>query len=156
VLPPAGERLMTRNLPSQRGVALVLTLIFAILLYVLIAELVVSGRMVRLTGENDALLARMRNHMDYTLFEVQEQLLEDMAGAAASEESASGAGAMPTGGLPTGGVTTTLRMPLEAPASSTMPSMWLMTAGSFGWRASKSSTTRRRPPTCSGRQNARS
>jgi hypothetical protein len=94
---------MTRNLPSQRGVALVLTLIFAILLYVLIAELVVSGRMVRLTGENDALLARMRNHMDYTLFEVQEQLLEDMAGAAASEESASGAGAMPTGGLPTGG-----------------------------------------------------
>lgn len=87
--------LMTRTPEPQRGVALVLTLIFAILLYVLIAELVVSGRMVRLTGENDALLARMRNHMDYTLFEVQEQLLEDLAGAAAAEESGSGAGAAP-------------------------------------------------------------
>lgn len=90
----------TRTPEPQRGVALVLTLIFAILLYVLIAELVVSGRMVRLTGENDALLARMRNHMDYTLFEVQEQLLEDLAGAAAAEEGGAAGGAPPATGLP--------------------------------------------------------
>lgn len=97
---PAHACPMTRTPEPQRGVALVLTLIFAILLYVLIAELVVSGRMVRLTGENDALLARMRNHMDYTLFEVQEQLLEDLAGAAAAEESGAAGGAPPAGGIP--------------------------------------------------------
>ena len=33
----------------------------------LVAELVVTARVQRLTGENDALLARMRNHMTYTL-----------------------------------------------------------------------------------------
>lgn len=100
MIPLARACLMTRTPEPQRGVALVLTLIFAILLYVLIAELVVSGRMVRLTGENDALLARMRNHMDYTLFEVQEQLLEDLAGAAAAEETGAAGGAPPATGLP--------------------------------------------------------
>jgi hypothetical protein len=46
-------------------------------------------------------------------------------------------------------ITRTLRMPLVDPPSSTMPSMWLMTAGSFGWRASNSSATRGRPPVMS-------
>ncbi|MCR9245960.1 MAG: general secretion pathway protein GspK [bacterium] len=83
---------------SERGVALVLTLIFAILLYILVAELVVSGRMVRATGENDALLARMRNQMLYQLVEAQDQLLTDLQGAAAAGEG--GAGGMPGMGMP--------------------------------------------------------
>jgi hypothetical protein len=93
---------------DEAGVALVLTLIFSILLYVLVAELVVSGSMIRATGENDAMLARMRNQMLYQLADAEEQLLTDMAGQA--EEGgeggplggalggAAGAGAPPGGG----------------------------------------------------------
>src|SRR5262245_26424550 len=72
-----------RRPQDQRGIALVLTLIFSILLYILVAELVVSGRMLRHTGENDARLARMQNQMEYTLNEVYDSLLSDMAGQAA-------------------------------------------------------------------------
>jgi hypothetical protein len=79
--------------PPQReaGVALVLALIFSILLYILVAELVVAGRMVRATGENDALLARMRTQMLYQLHEAEDQLLQDLAGAAANEGEGGGA-----------------------------------------------------------------
>ncbi len=86
---------------SESGVALVLTLIFSILLYVLVAELVVSGRMVRATGENDALLARMRTQMAYELDETTDQLLEDLAGAAAAAEGG-GAGGAGLGGAMAG------------------------------------------------------
>ena len=48
----------------QSGVALVMALIFSILLYILVADLVVSSRMVRATGENDALLAYMEVSVD--------------------------------------------------------------------------------------------
>ena len=71
---------------DEGGVALVLALIFTILLYILVAELVVAGRMVRATGENDALLARMRSQMLYQLAEAEDQLLTDLAGAGASGE----------------------------------------------------------------------
>jgi len=81
---------------GERGIALVMALIFAILLYVLVAELVVSGRMVRATGENDALLARMRTQMLYQLADVEDQLLQDLAGQAAEGEG--GAGGSPLGG----------------------------------------------------------
>ncbi len=81
---------------AQSGVALVLTLIFAILLYILVAELVVTGRMVRLTGENDALLGRMRSQMDFTQAQVEEMLLDDLAAQSAQNE-AGGEGGM--GGL---------------------------------------------------------
>ncbi|MFK7742226.1 MAG: hypothetical protein AB8H80_18070 [Planctomycetota bacterium] len=64
----------------EEGVALILALIFSILLYILVAELVVSSRMVRQTGENDALLARMRTQMTYQLGEAEDKLLADMAG----------------------------------------------------------------------------
>jgi len=91
----------------ERGVALVMALIFSILLYILVAELVVSSRMVRATGENDALLARMRTQMQYQLGEAEEKLLSDLAGdAAAGGEAAGGLGALGeaagAGGLPTG------------------------------------------------------
>ncbi len=87
--------------PRERGVALVLTLIFAILLYILVAELVVSARMVRATGENDALLARMRNLMLYQLDDTEQQLREDLAAAAAAGEGGTGGpgGAGAEGGL---------------------------------------------------------
>ena len=75
---------------TEHGVALVLTLIFSILLYILVAELVVAGRMVRSTGENDALLARMRGQMLYQLADAEEDLLQDMAGQA--EEAGGGGG----------------------------------------------------------------
>lgn len=81
---------------DQRGVALVLTLIFAILLYILVAELVVTGRMVRATGENDALLARMQTQMAYVLGETLDELQQDLASAAAGGEG--GSGGNPLGG----------------------------------------------------------
>ncbi|MBZ0153337.1 MAG: hypothetical protein K8J09_17570, partial [Planctomycetes bacterium] len=79
---------------GQDGIALVLAMIFSILLYILVAELVVAGRMVRATGENDALLARMRTQMRYQLQEAESQLLGDLAGAAEEEAGAGGAGAL--------------------------------------------------------------
>lgn len=78
----------------ERGIALVLALIFSILLYILVAEIVVSGRLLFITGENDVLLARMRSQMEYTLVEVEDTLLGDLAGQAAAAEG---------GGLPLGG-----------------------------------------------------
>ena len=84
----APSRASERN--AEHGVALVLTLIFSILLYILVAELVVAGRMVRSTGENDALLARMRTQMLYQLDDTEEDLIQDLAGQA--EEAGGGAG----------------------------------------------------------------
>lgn len=86
-----------RTHDRQEGFALIMVLILSVLLYVVVAELVTTARMSRFTGENDALLARMRNHMRYTLFQVEEMLLDDLQ----SGEDEGGAGAMP-GGLPTG------------------------------------------------------
>ena len=93
----------------QSGVALVMALIFSILLYILVADLVVSSRMVRATGENDALLARMNTLMLYELGEAEQKLLADIASAAAEGEGGgelgaalAGAGAGGEGGLPEG------------------------------------------------------
>lgn len=86
---PSGAR------SDERGIALVLALIFSILLYILVAELVVAGRMVRATGENDAMLARMRTQMLYQLHDAEDQLLQDLAGQAAGEEGG-GAGGLPS------------------------------------------------------------
>ena len=52
-------------------------------------------------------------------------------------------------GSPTSGVTTTLRLPLVSLPKETTPSISVMTACSFGLRASKSSATRGRPPVMS-------
>ena len=77
---------------SESGIALVMVMIFTVLLYVLVAELVVTSRMQRLTGENEALLSRMRNHMAYTLAEIEEQLKDDLAAGAAEQGAAPGLG----------------------------------------------------------------
>jgi len=72
-----------------------MVLILSVLLYVIIAELVTTARMARFTGENDVLLARMRNHMRYTLAEVEDMLIDD--------KPAEGGGAGGPGGLAPGG-----------------------------------------------------
>ena len=94
---------MSKPLPEPRGdegIALVLVIIFTVLLYVLVAELVVTARMQRLTGENDALLARMRNHMEYTLSQIEEQLADDLAAAAGEGGMGEGGMGEGLGGLP--------------------------------------------------------
>jgi hypothetical protein len=97
-LPPSGRSTdAIAAVESERGVALVMALIFSILLYILVAELVVSSRMVRATGENDALLARMRTQMQYQLGEAEDQLLSDLVGPA--DEGAEGGGAGGLGAL---------------------------------------------------------
>ncbi|MFT7535346.1 MAG: hypothetical protein ACI85K_001298 [Hyphomicrobiaceae bacterium] len=90
---------------SERGVALVMALIFSILLYILVAELVVSSRMVRATGENDALLARMRTQMQYQLLEAEEKLLADLVGQAEDMggEGGGGLGALAGAAAASGG-----------------------------------------------------
>lgn len=79
-----------RGQADQGGVALILVLIFTVLLYVIVAELVTTARMSRLTGENDALLARMRSQADYTVQRVEELLLDDLMGASAGAQGAGG------------------------------------------------------------------
>ena len=79
-----------RGRADQGGVALILVMIFTVLLYVIVAELVTTARMSRLTGENDALLARMRSQADYTMQRVEELLLDDLMGAAAEAGGAEG------------------------------------------------------------------
>ncbi len=90
--PSARPRPLPPGRATEGGVALVLALIFSILLYILVAELVVSGRRVRSTGENDALLARMRTQMTYQLADAEDLLLQDLAGAAASGGEEGGMG----------------------------------------------------------------
>ena len=95
----SAPRMTRRPHNEQQGIALILALIFSILLYILVAELVVSARLLRVTGENDALLARMANQADNTFSEIEDTLLSDLAGAAAGEEGGAlgGVGAPPMG-----------------------------------------------------------
>jgi hypothetical protein len=100
------DHLSPRATPAsdpQAGVALVMAMIFSILLYILVAELVVSSRMVRATGENDALLARMNAQMIYELGEAEDKLLSDMASAAAEGEGGGGLAGALGGAAPGGG-----------------------------------------------------
>jgi len=88
---------------NQRGFALVLTMIFAVMLYILVAELVVRGRMLRHTGENEALLARIHNQMQYKETDIEQSLLDDLAGAAAQGGDGGGSGlGQALGGAPGG------------------------------------------------------
>ena len=92
--------LPSQDRPQESGIALVLSLIFAILLYILVAELVVSGRMVRLTGENDVLNARQHYQIELTFKKVEAMLLDDLASQSSQGQQGGGG---PLGGGPTGG-----------------------------------------------------
>ncbi len=71
--------------PDQQGVALVLVLIFSVLLFVIVSQLVVQARFYKLAGENDALLTRMNNQMlEVALPQVEQSLMDDLAGDEAS------------------------------------------------------------------------
>lgn len=93
-----------RDLPAQRrseqGIALILVLIFTILLYAIVADLVTTARTARLVGENASLIARMDNHMSYCLSQVEELLLGDLAAAAAAGGGDGGGAAGGGGGIP--------------------------------------------------------
>ncbi len=65
---------------------LVLVLIFSALLYILVVDLVTRAKYARLTGENDALLAAMDNHMVLTLAKVEQSLQDDLDEAELAEE----------------------------------------------------------------------
>ena len=62
---------------SENGAVLVLVLIFSVLLYIVISQLVTTAKMARLAGANDSLLAKMNNHMRAVALPQVEQLLKD-------------------------------------------------------------------------------
>lgn len=65
---------------GESGVALIMVVIFSVLVFVLVSELVVTARMARSTGQNDALMARMSNQMVHTQTEAEQILIEDLDG----------------------------------------------------------------------------
>ncbi len=94
----SADPIAPRPSDPEGGMALLMVLILSILLYAMVTELVTTSQTAQLVGENDLLVARMQNHADYVLLEVEDLLLQDMQAAAAQAEGA-GAGA---GGLPGG------------------------------------------------------
>ena len=89
---------LPQNRRSEQGFALVLVIIFTVLLVAIVTELITTAKMARLTGENDALLSRMRMHMSYVLSQVEDALKDDLS-AGQAQAGAQGGGAAP-GGLP--------------------------------------------------------
>ena len=83
----------------EQGMALIMVLIFTILLYAMVSELVTTAQTARLTGENDLLLAQMRNQMEYAESQVEDLLKTDLESASGGEGDAGGA----MGGLPGAG-----------------------------------------------------
>jgi len=81
-------------------VALVLVLIFSVLLFVIVSQLVVQARFHKRAGENDALLTRMNNQMtEVALPQVEQNLLDDLVAGEAAGLGAEGEGAGGLGGL---------------------------------------------------------
>lgn len=88
---------------DEGGFALIMVVIFSVLLFVLVADLVTSAQMAHRTGRNDALLVRMENHIRLTLIEVLQALKDDLEGGdAASALGGEDPGANPLGGAGTG------------------------------------------------------
>lgn len=87
----------------ERGVALIMVLLFTVLLYVITAELVTSAQLARLSGENDILLAQMQSHTYFTLSQVEQSLKDDLAAGAAGGEGGGATPGLPSAGGPPGG-----------------------------------------------------
>lgn len=82
----------------EQGLALILVMIVVVLIYVIVAELVITGKLARLTGDNEALLTRMQFQSAFTLQQIEEDLLADLEAAAAEDGEggeAVGGGAAP-------------------------------------------------------------
>jgi competence protein ComGC len=92
---------------EEDGFALIMVVIFSVLLFVLVADLVTSAQMAHSTGRNDALLVRMENHMRLTLLEVEQSLKDDLEGGDAAglggDPLAGAMGASGAGGEGAGG-----------------------------------------------------
>ncbi|MCA8954625.1 MAG: general secretion pathway protein GspK [Planctomycetes bacterium] len=86
---------LTPERPQEAGVALVMVVIFSVLLFVLVSDLVTSAQMASGTGRNDALMARMENHMRLVLAEVEQQLKDDLT---AGQDAGAGGGLPGLGG----------------------------------------------------------
>jgi type II secretory pathway component PulK len=86
-----------RSRTDEQGMALIMVLIFTVLLYAMVSELVTTAQTARLTGLNDLLLARMRSHMDYVEQQVEQLLIDDLAAAGGEGDGAGGLGGI--GGL---------------------------------------------------------
>ncbi|MHC4899537.1 MAG: hypothetical protein ACYTGW_20795, partial [Planctomycetota bacterium] len=90
-----------RSIPrskEEQGVALVLVLIFSVLLFVIVSQLVVQARFHKRAGENDALLTRMNNQMqEVVLPQAEQNLIDDLTGGEAGAMAEGGEGGL--GGL---------------------------------------------------------
>lgn len=87
------------NRRNEGGFALVLVIIFTVLLVAIVTELITTAKLARLTGENDALLSRMRMHMSYVLSQIEDTLKDDL-NAGQAQAGAQGGGAPAGGGSP--------------------------------------------------------
>jgi hypothetical protein len=95
---PAGSTPNRRQ--GEEGIALILVVIFSVLLFVLVGDLVTTARMASITGENDALMTKMENHLSNNLLEVEQMLKDDLSGG--GMEGMGGEGANPLGGAGAG------------------------------------------------------
>ena len=59
----------------ESGAILVLTLIVVVLLYAMVWQLTRTAETARLMGENDLLVARMENHMVFSLAQIEDMSL---------------------------------------------------------------------------------
>ena len=83
---------------AERGAALVMTLIVVALLYAITWQLVRTAETARIVGTNEILIARMRQHMEFTRAQVEDMLRDDLGAASAGEgEGAGGMGGLPGG-----------------------------------------------------------
>ncbi len=99
---PAPQRSFDAN--RESGAILVLTLIVVVLLYAMVWQLTRTAETARLMGENDLLVARMENHMVFSLAQIEDMLAQDLDAAAAGEDAGGAGGGLPGmgGGLPGG------------------------------------------------------
>ncbi len=85
---------------DEAGFALILVVIFSVLLFTIVINLITTAQMASSTGRNDALMVSMENHLALTLVEIEQLLKDDLEGAAGegAEGAPGGAGANPLGG----------------------------------------------------------
>ena len=83
---------------DEAGFALILVVIFSVLLFTIVINLITTAQMASSTGRNDALMVSMENHLALTLVEIEQLLKDDLEGAAGEGAAGAlgGAGANPS------------------------------------------------------------